>query len=1255
MINFVYKLPSFLYNVKNARGFNYKTPRLRRDTMSYILHMSDFHFGKDLTLEKTRLDDLAIWINSNQIHIDYLVFTGDMIDAPTIQAECIRKIKRTNAEKYKDLNPTDDNDIILKNIRAAGSDAISIYDNILRQATLQNMKQAGEIFKKFIKQINLDNRRVVLCCGNHDRMRFAAEEKFDCDGDCCIDESTIFAQFEAYDTLCSIINDNLSHSTMIYPHDGMNFVIANSNWRAPTLKETNNMCVSCKSLSKQLSQLKESATYAKSRSFFIAHKPYDDFCESTKYPYTGESLTILQIIERTTEAFLYGDKHSYSVRINNSPKEFMCGLPISYCGVRYNLLDFEPDIGVRSCSYVLNDGRGWAKVPITDCIESIYDESKQYLKDYAFTLLTGTNTMPVNWDSAIKMTQSAHEKGTLATISKLFTSFSDLRQGKLTIEINEISFFDELISLIENSPLQSVGIKGRPGVGKSTFTTILYLYMLWRFSGGKTRYAPFYFNLGTITANLPEEIIASRDVDTYISYSFKWFSDYFNRCCELGKKNNLRLCLLIDGLEKSKSLAPGDNTLEKRIYQLVETNLGEEDRYVMCFNTLDSYHFDNTFNKINRFEYVLFMNRARIIPYKAKEQKMETFLSSYLSLQQRPVDYDILQKTKRNLIKFRQPSIDLFFLYHCDKHIFEIEDNEAIWDVLRSHLTDLENIADRMFKFRIDTVREAVGLLFSKRKRFSEITDPSNTESLNIVEFLAIINTPVIANYLIADYYFQTLLRYSNTSDVIPKDAILYSFMPNELSIMIRLILDENGEAANDMLSRFIELHKRELNGYLYSSLVYLCGHLRTEGKLNLINRLPAPNRESNDFFALCGRRSYDFAMVVCGTNRFPVESVILELISYENYRKFNRSYQLHYYQDTSNNAILNQSPWDTDAAPLIGFDFRYSFLALLSKLEPALQDQKQYPLLELDLFTLCDLIYSRIQHMGDNAFFYSAKYNQKDDPQAEAIASRIVTLLRKYQQLYGGKRSTNDRIDAYFSLMLTRFTDIQKKIAGNKGKDVSIPYAPLCHDFSQILRLTSLARVGWNINVPGDIKVDNQPVYSLDNETGAPAAPIRETLMEHVMESVYIAQMFLPDNIPEEGFQKHKVISMLLLSELGKTYSGDYSPLYSNRVSCSRSEEKGLAHMLTLGALDGYAAQSMFFKPLSGESAMDINMRICWEIKMIQMEYKYYTLYDQLDFNEARRSEFEDDFKEPSTSICKKIREHLIFNNPDFQDFLDN
>ena len=57
----------------------------------------------------------------------------------------------------------------------------------------------------------------------------------------------------------------------------------------------------------------------------------------------------------------------------------------------------------------------------------------------------------------------------------------------------------------------------------------------------------------------------------------------------------------------------------------------------------------------------------------------------------------------------------------------------------------------------------------------------------------------------------------------------------------------------------------------------------------------------------------------------------------------------------------------------------------------------------------------------------------------------------------------------------------------------------------------------------------------------------------------------------------------------------------------------------------------------------------------MIQTEYKYYTLYYKLNFNDARRADFESDFEEPTTKICRFIREQLILKNPDFEDFFKN
>lgn len=1220
--------------------------------MSRILHMSDFHFGKDWALEKERLAELASWIKSNQIQIDYLIFTGDMIDSQVIQANCVRKLKKRDPERYRHLKPSDHYSALVPLLRDEGEDCINPYNDLLRQTMSSSMKQAGSIFLEFIKQIDIDRHRVVLCCGNHDRMRFVDENEFTCDGENCIDENSITAPFEAYDLLCSMVNDKLSHQTMVYSCDGVNFVIANSNWKAPVQNESNNMCINCKKLSEKLSSLKESKDFNRGNNIFISHKPFDDFCETVKYPYSGELLTVSQIIAKTVVAFLYGDKHSYTVKMRNELPEFMCGLPLSFCGVRYNLLEYDTTHGIHSCQYILNDGKGWVSLPIMDCMEELYNKSKVYLKGNTAILLTGDESAPNEWNIAIKAMQGALENGTMTKLSNLFASFCELRQDRMPIGIENATLFDQIVKLIERSPLQSVSIKGRPGVGKSTFVTVIYLYILWLFWSGRTRYIPFYFNFDKIykERNLPE------NVDEYIEFCVTEFSGFIHECYTLSRKHNLPMCLLLDGLEKSKILTLDDNTLEKKIYQVVETTLEKDkDRYVMCFNTRDEYRFDLSFEKINRFEYVLFMNRIRILPYKSEERKLDMFLSAYLSLRKKNADPVAVDRIKKSLVKFHRPSMDIFFLRHCDEHVFRIEENEEIWGVLKEHLADLERIADGLFEFRIDLARQAAGLLFSRRMCYVSIVEKMGSERLTISEFLSLVNSPVVMEYFIASYFVKQLSKYSNTSDKIPQNSILYSFMPNEHSIMIRLLLDEKGDAANEILARFLANHERELGGYLYSTIAYLCGHLRTGDNSSLFDHLPEPNRESNDFFALCHCRSYDLATAIRSAKRFPVENILLELISNENYRKFNRSYQIHYYQDASNNAIGNQNPWNPDEAPRVGFDFRYSFLMLLSKLEPALHESKLYPLMELDLFTLCDLIYSRLQRVAPDALFYYSKYNEKDDSECEAILGKANDLLKDYNRLYGGKRSADDRIGAYFSLMHTRLTVIQKEVAGNKGRDVVVPYVSPCYDLTQILRLELLPRVGWNIDAPGPVKNDNLPRYEMDEKNGDAPTPIRETIMEHVMECVYIAQIFLPESLPYEGYKKSIVISMLLFSELGKTYSGDYTPQYWNNKKLSDLEKQGLAHMLTLGALDGYAAQNMFFEPLSGKGGQDINLRICREIKMIQTEYKYYTLNQQLGFVEERRVEFEDDFEEPTTNICKKIREQLIHNNPSFIDFLNS
>lgn len=1218
--------------------------------------MSDFHIGKDKK-EQKKLLGLAEWIKREKLEIECLVFTGDMIDAPSVQDKCIQRIKKEylSSEAIKNIKKVKDQDELKKILESAGKECVDAYNKILLEVTVDEMGKAGNLFAQFIESIGVDSQNVVLCCGNHDRIRFIGDDSFNCRKEKePVDDKK---SFEAYDKLCGIINKRLSHTTTEYSCGNINFVIANSNWKLPEHGETNKMCVDCKHLCETLRGLKHSGDLNICNNIFIAHKPYDDFCENSKYYHSPDgSQNVYELTAQVVTAFLYGDKHAALEKSNNQPKEFMCGMPLCEDGVHYNLLDFQAGRGIVSVSHLVGEGEGWKKVPISKCIEQVYKASCDYLKDFSISLLEWSEERDFiknQWDDMLKLVRDAFQSKRFQLLSDLFNSFCELRQGASTIAIEE-SLFKTIEEKIKNSKkVHALGIKGRPGAGKSTFLTLEYLYMLYNLSTGRSSYVPFYFSVNEIDKD--QKFF---DTEKYITFCAEQFNVFLSRCCEIRNEYKLPVCIFVDGLEKSKILSPADYTLEKRIYMKLESSLSKEDKYVMSFNTQDMYKFDDTFEKINDFSYVLFTNSIRVLSYKDKETKFESFITAYLKLKGNSVDSSLIEETKQKLARIHKPTIDLFLLHFCDKQILGVTAGMETWEALKLHLDGLKMIEDDLFNTR-DDIREAAGMLYAERKRYSAIANEKKENQITVEEFLLLVNTPVIMDYLVAKYFVHELIKYSEIADEIPFDSILNSFLPNELAILVRLILDDDNSAENTLF-RFIDKHicEKKISSYLHSTIAYLCGHLRTGDAQRLMEKLPKPIKETDaDLFSLCYRRSYMLANVVCdsknGYGQGKAEDIILELVDNVEYRKFNRSYQLHYYQDASLTGEQTQAKWSINRLPIDGFDFRRSFLMLYSKLNLGTSDDaKKYPLLEFDLFTLCDLVYSRVQHVTTKGFFYDGKYNTKDDSEAEAVLKRTIQVLNRHNSQYGFNKCTNKRIAAYFSLMQDRLQTVLSKVVAAKGKSISISHSAACSVFQEIQTLEKLKRVGWEINTSGTVKP--LPTKEIEKET----APVwQESLMQHIMEAVYIAQIFLPEHLPVEGYQKAKVISLLLFSEIGRIKTGDYSPNYSALNKLKKQEREKLFQMLLLGSMDGYAVQSIFFEPINERPTTDadINIRICWEIKVIQREYRYYTLYNELEFSEERRAEFEDDFEEPDTEICREIRKHLIKDNPAYINVMKN
>lgn len=300
--------------------------------------------------------------------------------------------------------------------------------------------------------------------------------------------------------------------------------------------------------------------------------------------------------------------------------------------------------------------------------------------------------------------------------------------------------------------------------------------------------------------------------------------------------------------------------------------------------------------------------------------------------------------------------------------------------------------------------------------------------------------------------------------------------------------------------------------------------------------------------------------------------------------------------------------------------------------------------MMEVDLFTICDLIFARLQQFdpaSKDSLFYQPIYNCKEDSLCISIIRCTTALLKEYIAKYAEKREVDDRILAYFEFMQTQLCEVREKLEKHREEPITKPFVSHATDYQKVLDLLGRSNTDWK-------KVKKHRSN-------------REAIGQHILETIYIAQLFLPDDLSIDGFSKSTVISLILMSEIGKLKIGNTNqtsgyPVHSVPPKNSTLERQGMREMLSLGALDGYAEFKELFPALTANSGnLDINMLICNDLKLIQAEYRYYSFHDELDFADDQHYTFAHMYQRIGTNICKDIRTKLIVDNPNFHKFFNH
>ena len=319
---------------------------------------------------------------------------------------------------------------------------------------------------------------------------------------------------------------------------------------------------------------------------------------------------------------------------------------------------------------------------------------------------------------------------------------------------------------------------------------------------------------------------------------------------------------------------------------------------------------------------------------------------------------------------------------------------------------------------------------------------------------------------------------------------------------------------------------------------------------------------------------------------------------------------------------------------------------------------------MEVDLFTLCDLLYSRLQHVKNpdeihtSSFFYCREYNREGNSKVQRVVTTVIELLEKYIdgiKLYNPSLNSDERLYRFFKLMIKIFNKVLQEMREYEGQTVDEPYISQTEYIESVCRISNIKRIGWNI----DKKVTLQPksrekiVNSTDDT--------KETILQHVWESVQIAMFFLPvkykyDRKMYKGkYSKQDIVSILLIKELGKCQTLDFPPYSANYSELEKREKEDGLELLLLGAIDDLInTQELYELYDNSNKGEDINHAIAREIELVQMEYKYYILRSdgQINFSKDRATEFEKEFDSIKTEVCRSIRDKLILKNYKFKKF---
>lgn len=700
------------------------------NSSKYILHVSDFHLSdKENECAESALKALAEKLKTENIKVDYLLHTGDIIDSSDIYEEiaseldfCESYYEYENKNKRFDFKQFTD---------LAKDDQKKVFDAKLKEKTSYRFEKAESVLRVFVSKLNVSLGNVVICCGNHDIMRPSLPEskslKCDKTENCNVEceFKAIFDPFKSFLKNLEVANwkDDLEDDLRMDCKLGnLNILILNTNWVNPNNLTPGYHCVNCKQVENIIKNANDKRGN-KTLNIIMAHKPIYEICEKARLSYKRYIKTpfMSEIQEFIGENGIYlcGDKHTRSIvgaSFHDIP-HYIGGEPLTIKNndtktfeVEYNLLEIVGNkLGMeRKIHLKSEDGVDWECLlrPQDNVVTSIYKNSKDYLIKNALKLIASPGTLNT-WENICQVIYgwNPDERNSwLSELNIMFRSICKYREAGSSddvldkIDDNIFVFVSNCLekkinaNSLESVPINLLNIRGENSSGKSTFLCLLYVYLLYKYSIGLIDFIPAYFNLDNnkILKKIQDNI-------SYHDAVKQLFSDFTKNIRKISEKERQPICYIIDGFDEQDCWSySSEDSIGRGVLDVLSENAPSY--YIMAFSQHRLPSFKNTMplRKYNDLSDIMYFNPIDVRESGAKDNRFIDFVDSFLKLTSKHLEdrddeftfkYNELDKEKKeivlknvcNLIRsLRRLTINPGFMLNNNKYITAIENPDCL-------------------------------------------------------------------------------------------------------------------------------------------------------------------------------------------------------------------------------------------------------------------------------------------------------------------------------------------------------------------------------------------------------------------------------------------------------------------------------------------------------------------------------------------------------------------------------------------------